>query len=473
MAPAHAALVLATAVVPARAGFRRLDTAVLPFKDVDEEKATFYVFRDDIVMFPITYSIPKERILDHVPEKSFFAMNDSMKSFQYKNYQFGPMQEEEYHQHIRKHRFGDTRKKGGFDCLRHYELLANGCIPIFHDLEHLPRSLLRPLPKSLLMEAKALFALPWEATETGPGHCPSKPGAAEDLAESLLRWTSERLSTEHVARYVLDTLNIDESSASVLFLPCSAFDNFPSFLTASVFHGLVSLLGDRVLDVPEYGYAYRYDDSGTDEELRIRSNIWGQGFTLGFKHRPRPFLNRENISQRIRAREFDLIIFGRMSPYEPCNFYGEFGGRANAVPEFFLEVISTYPRERVALLYGDDSGIDDAVVRTQLYRTGGMNSGLGMVFMREMLPFVSEGPAGETLRPVDGRLLQPGCFYKEWLDFFSQWRPQDCDESSNCLWECVAHGRCFSQEIEDHLESLNFQIISPPSDAPALKQLPG
>ena len=31
----------------------------------------------------------------------------------------GP-QEEEYHQHIQKHRFGDTRRKGGFDCLRHW-----------------------------------------------------------------------------------------------------------------------------------------------------------------------------------------------------------------------------------------------------------------------------------------------------------------------------------------------------------------
>jgi hypothetical protein len=30
-------------------------------KDVDEELATFYVFRDDIVMFPISYSIPKDQ----------------------------------------------------------------------------------------------------------------------------------------------------------------------------------------------------------------------------------------------------------------------------------------------------------------------------------------------------------------------------------------------------------------------------
>eukprot|EP00434_Breviolum_minutum_P032197 symbB.v1.2.028477.t1/scaffold3023.1/size65105/2 len=130
---------------------------ILPQADVDEDVATFYVFRDDIVMFPMSYSIPQDRILSRVPEKTAFAMNDSMKSFQFKNYKFGPHEEEEYHQHIQTHRFGDTRRKGGFDCLRHYELMANGCIPIFHDLEHLPKSILRTLPKDLLQEAKALF----------------------------------------------------------------------------------------------------------------------------------------------------------------------------------------------------------------------------------------------------------------------------------------------------------------------------
>ena len=41
---------------------------------------------------------------------------------------------------------------------------------------------------------------------------------------------------------------------------------------------MVSLLGDRVIDVPEYVYAYRYDNGGdAEEDIRIRSNIWGQG----------------------------------------------------------------------------------------------------------------------------------------------------------------------------------------------------
>ena len=47
------------------------------------------------------------------------------------------------------------------------------------------------------------------------------------------------------------------STTKVLYLPCEAHDMFPSYLTASVFHGLRELLGDGVLDVPEFTYAYR------------------------------------------------------------------------------------------------------------------------------------------------------------------------------------------------------------------------
>ncbi|CAJ1424595.1 unnamed protein product [Effrenium voratum] len=212
----------------------------------------------------------------------------------------------------------------------------------------------------------------------------------------------------------------------------------------------------RVIDVPEYVYAYRFDNGGDlDEDIRIR-------FTLGFKLAQRPFLNRRNISARIRDREFDLIIFARMSPYEPCNFYADFGDRSNAVPQFFEDVSRSYPRERVALLYGDDSGLDDAVIRTQLYRMGPMNKGLGIVFMREMLPFVSEGLSGETLRPVDGRVLQPGCFYQEWLDFFSLWRSKWCQP---CLVQCVASGDCSAMELL--MELPNYDLLEPPEDSSA------
>jgi len=428
---------------------------VLPSSHVEHEDASFYVFKDDIVLFPISYSIPKERVLLAVPNKTAFAINDSTRSFQYKNYQFGPLQEDEYHENLQKHRFGDTRRKGGFDCLRHYELLANGCVPILRELELLPKSILTTLPRDLLKQAKDVFSLPWEGTQDGPGKCQAADAGAYDaLASKLLEHTATKLTTEATARYILDTLDINLETARVLYLPCTTLDNFPSYLTASVFHGLVSLLGDRVLDVPEYDYAYQFDhppqnEALREEEARLRSQIWGQGYTLGFKLRRRPHLFRGNISERIKNMEFDLIVFARMSPYEPCNFWSNFGSAGAVAPEYFTDVLRTYPRERVALLYGDDSGLEDAVVRTQLSRFGAMNRGLGMVFMREMLPFVSEGPSSEALRPVDGRLLQPGCFYEEWLGFFGRWRTPHCVATQDCLLACAAWGHCESAKMED------------------------
>jgi hypothetical protein len=41
---------------------------------------------------------------------------------------------EDYYADLRSSRFGITTKRAGWDCLRHYELAANGCVPCFRDL---------------------------------------------------------------------------------------------------------------------------------------------------------------------------------------------------------------------------------------------------------------------------------------------------------------------------------------------------
>ena len=46
--------------------------------------------------------------------------------------------EEEYYQDLRESRYGITTKRAGWDCLRHYELAANGCVLCFRDLDLKP-----------------------------------------------------------------------------------------------------------------------------------------------------------------------------------------------------------------------------------------------------------------------------------------------------------------------------------------------
>ena len=47
--------------------------------------------------------------------------------------------------------FALTYKKAGWDCLRHYEILMNGCIPLFLDIKNCPTNTLSTLPKEQLI----------------------------------------------------------------------------------------------------------------------------------------------------------------------------------------------------------------------------------------------------------------------------------------------------------------------------------
>lgn len=46
--------------------------------------------------------------------------------------------EDEYYADLRQSRFGVTVKRAGWDCLRHYELAASGCVLCFRDLDKKP-----------------------------------------------------------------------------------------------------------------------------------------------------------------------------------------------------------------------------------------------------------------------------------------------------------------------------------------------
>jgi hypothetical protein len=55
-----------------------------------------------------------------------------------------------YYADIERSYFGLTWKKAGWDCLRHLELLAAGCVPLFTDIGAAPRGAVAFLPKRVL-----------------------------------------------------------------------------------------------------------------------------------------------------------------------------------------------------------------------------------------------------------------------------------------------------------------------------------
>jgi len=62
-----------------------------------------------------------------------------------------------YSQYSRSY-FGATMKKGGWDCMRHYEILAAGALPLFLGYENKPRTIMQDYPHSLQLAANELSA---------------------------------------------------------------------------------------------------------------------------------------------------------------------------------------------------------------------------------------------------------------------------------------------------------------------------
>jgi hypothetical protein len=99
-------------------------------------------------VYPISFSVPKELVLSDVTEKSKLISDiipNSTKNYSYNN-------EIDYYSEYSKSWYAITKKKGGWDCLRHYEIMMNGCIPLFEDLDNCPSYTLHNFPKKEIIE---------------------------------------------------------------------------------------------------------------------------------------------------------------------------------------------------------------------------------------------------------------------------------------------------------------------------------
>ena len=174
--------------------------------------------------YPISFAMPKEKIrqLDDSKRNAAFAplipVNQSIDPSYMSTYIYDT--EESYYDMYQTAYFSYTSKKGGWDTLRHYEIIANGSIPFFVDIENCPKYTLWDFPKEDLLQArKILGGRPNLIGETWRGqslpHCgviaKENPGSLEDFHKSLWQhyrdnlysWLNESATTEALADYIL------------------------------------------------------------------------------------------------------------------------------------------------------------------------------------------------------------------------------------------------------------------------------
>lgn len=268
-------------------------------------------------VFPIQFSIPEEKIVTTLPkkEKDFASIiPGKISTYCYEN-------EKDYYEDYQRSYFAITRKKAGWDCMRHYEILANGSIPYFIDLEECDPHTLTFFPKELILEAMHLPGVSYLQID----HSQFDKKRYEEILEKLLDHTRKHLSCRAIANYLLKQSNYS-NNGSILFL---SGDLYPDYLRCLTFVGLRQLLKEKAIDFPKIDHLY--------EDFKDDRPLYGKGFSYA-KTLPALSVCRENIAERIEKKEFELIIYG--SIHRGCPFHDL--------------VKANYPSDQIIYLCGED-----------------------------------------------------------------------------------------------------------------------
>lgn len=96
-------------------------------------------FPQPINLRTVSFGIPEEKIVNFTPGKTKnfpkHIVDPEVASIiprSFTSYAFDC--EKDYYEDLQRSRFGITTKRSGWDCLRHYEIAANGAVPCFRNL---------------------------------------------------------------------------------------------------------------------------------------------------------------------------------------------------------------------------------------------------------------------------------------------------------------------------------------------------
>jgi hypothetical protein len=255
-------------------------------------------------LFPISFCVPESKVIDYVPQKT--KIIGHVIPGDGSTYVF--INEEDYYNDYKTSVCGITRKKSGWDCLRHYEILMNGSVPFFIDLENCPKNTMTHFPKELVREAMtASNALPY--------------------IPSLLEYTKNNLTCRAMAQYVLDKSNCP-TPKKVLFL---SYDPWAEYLRDLILIGLKQILGKNCIEDVIMPQIY--------EDFTNKLYSYGRGFTytciIPISEKP----DAIDILKEISNHSFDLVIYGAAYRGLP----------------YINEVTSAYKPHEITFLCGEDA----------------------------------------------------------------------------------------------------------------------
>ena len=257
---------------------------------------------------PISFALPEEKFVrqHQIVKRRVIATVVPGRSHTYIH-----ADEQEYYDSYTESLFGLTWQKAGWDCMRHYEVIASGALPYMPDIEHLPSGTMFRFPREVM---KQILRMP------GVNHSAIAAGELDDDAQliddhfdlvayeamlnTFLNYTRSYLSTTGMAEYILQTAGFAiHAPLRILFLG----GNLTDYQAEAILHGLRALFGNKVVDIPKRHWLY-WRSSRAEEHL-ARQGLYGKGFSYAFTM-PDLSVDRTAVEARIKRRQFDVVIYG-------------------------------------------------------------------------------------------------------------------------------------------------------------------
>jgi hypothetical protein len=301
-----------------------LDLPTLSHHDVFNLKAEAW---KKYPIYSFSYCVPDQLIVSSVPEKSTEFSEHSINKLGDNSYKFKKEDEKEYYKLYQDAKFSNTQKRGGWDALRHYEILMNGCIPIFENIESCPKLSLTTFPKTKLLEIKNSIDNYKVCDEL-------YNITVNELLANLKLYNSSSVRAKDFLCY----MNIHSSNPKILML-CG--DMGVNYLREFFWIGMKNLYTEGSIEYPCLEHIY------DDYKLEDFSKLHGNGFCYGgiVDHKKKKYISEDEIKKSLESKDFDIVIYGKMGPDE---------GPSGTFPNlpFMKEVLDS--KIPIAFLYGGD-----------------------------------------------------------------------------------------------------------------------
>lgn len=311
-------------------------------------------------VFPLSYSAPEEIFrLSGRPRTKLVAdlVPGDRSTYIYDN-------EEDYYNMYQEARFGITHKKSSWDCLRHYEVIANGAIPLFRDVDEIPENTMANFPRHLVAEANRKFN---ENTLSDKEYF--------QYSKELFEYGKDNLTSEKAALYFLRKMNKTEKMVEDLKVLMLCGDvGYRKYRRTKerFFYALNMLPGKDIIALSRHDFGYKavnymretlslglrralgskFVDYPKNMTLYVDcpdlSLYMGRGYTYGGRLKDSG-IDRTNIEKRIDNGEFDLIVYG-----QPENRNRARSLRPLNQLEYWPTVERRYTKDQIAFLFGSD-----------------------------------------------------------------------------------------------------------------------